>query len=455
MKKNTARTKRLDRLNESPPPHGAVEHIESFAFGPELIGERFRFGNGLQLLFVKDDSAPVTAYHTWYRVGSRHESRGKTGLAHLFEHLMFKETENFGAGEFDRRLEEAGAESNAGTWFDWTHYHVAIPTSHIGLIVRLEAERMTRLILKDPQVASEKEVVANERRYRVDDDVESTASELLWATAFTTHAYHSPTIGWMQDIDGFTTEDCVAFYRTFYAPNNATLIVVGSVSEAALLSKIQAAYGHIPPSRLPFEDVRPEPSQTDERRREILQPTQSDKVLIGYKSPALGDFDHPALSVLNEVLFGGRASRVHSKLVRELELATDLRSFVSPFRDPGLLEIFASARGSHRAELLLDTIDRELASVRHEAVREDELARAKARLELGLVAGLETADGKASTVGFYEVVLGRPNAAFERLDAVRSVTASDVVRVARRYLLESNRTLVLVRPNKTEAEAAQ
>jgi zinc protease len=455
MKKNAARTKRLTRLNQSAPPHGRVEHVESFPFGPELIGERFRFGNGLELLFVKDDSAPVTAYHTWYRVGSRHESRGKTGLAHLFEHLMFKETENFGAGEFDRRLEEAGAESNAGTWFDWTHYHVAIPTSYIGLIVRLESERMTRLILRDPQVASEKEVVANERRYRVDDDVESTASEVLWATAFTTHSYHSPTIGWMRDIEAFNTEDCLSFYRTFYAPNNATLIVVGSVSEASLLSKVQAAYGEIPPSRLPLEDVRPEPPQLDERRREIRQPTQSDKVVVGYKSPALGDFDHPALSVLNEVLFGGRASRVHSKLVRNLEVATEVRSFVSPFRDPGLLEIFASARGSHTAAEVLDAMDRELARVRHEAVHEDELARAKARLELGLVAGLETADGKASTVGFYEVVLGRPNAAFERLDAVRSVTASDVMRVARRYLLESARTIVVVRPNERNAEAAQ
>ncbi len=455
MKKSPARAKRLAHLNESAPAHGRIEHVESFPFGPELIGERFRFGNGLELLFVKDDSAPVVAYHTWYRVGSRHEIRSKTGLAHLFEHLMFKETENLGAGEFDRRLEEAGAESNAGTWFDWTHYHVAIPSSHLGLVVDLEAERMTKLIVRDPQVASEKDVVANERRYRVDDDVESTASELLWASAFTTHTYHSPTIGWMQDIEAFNTADCVDFYRTYYAPNNATVVVVGSTSEAKLLSKVQAAYGSIPPSVLPIEDLRPEPPQVDERRREIFQPTQSDKLLIGYKSPALGDFDHPALSVLNEVLFGGRVSRAHAKLIRQLEIATEVRSFVSPFRDPGLWELYASARGSSRAEELLDALDRLLSAARQQPVTAQELERAKARLELGLVAGLETADGKASTLGFYEVVLGRPNAAFERLDAIRRVTESDLLRVARRYLVESARTIVVVRPTPANEEAAE
>ncbi|MEZ4224058.1 MAG: pitrilysin family protein [Polyangiaceae bacterium] len=455
MAKPTARTLRLESLNRDATAHGHVEHVETFRFGPVLTGERFRFGNGLELLFIKDDSAPVVAYHTWYRVGSRHEVRGKTGLAHLFEHLMFKETEHLGPGEFDRRLEAAGAESNAGTWLDWTHYHVAIPKSHLGLVIELEAERMAHLIVRDPQVESEKEVVANERRYRVDDDVESTASELLWATAFTTHAYHSPTIGWMQDIEGFNTADCVAFYRTFYAPNNATVIVVGSASEATLLKQMQSAYGSIAPSELPVEDSRPEPPQTDERRREIRQPTQTEKVLVGYKSPALGDHDHSALTVLSEILFGGRAARAYGSLIRKQELATEVRAFVSQFRDPGLLEIFVSARGEVSAETLLDALDAELIALRRQPVTEDELGRAKARIELGLLAGLETADGKASTLGFYEVVLGRPNAAFERLRAVQQVSQSDVLRVARRYLLESARSVVVVRPSEHAAEAAQ
>src|SRR5690606_8104153 len=150
-----------------------------------------------------------------------------------------------------------------------------------------------------------------ERRYRVDDDVEGTVNELLWKTAFRTHAYHWPTIGWMEDIENFTVEDCHEFYKTYYAPNNATLVVVGDVTEAALLSKVASAYGTLPAPDLPIEDVRPEPPQVELRRFEIEQPTPTQELAVGYKCPGIGDFDHPALSLLSEVLFGGRASRAY------------------------------------------------------------------------------------------------------------------------------------------------
>jgi zinc protease len=451
------RAKSLAELNASATPNGQVAHLETVAFGPALNVERFRFGNGLELLFCEDHSAPVIAYHTWFRVGSRHEREGKTGLAHLFEHLMFNEVEGRKAGEFDRKLEEAGAESNASTWLDFTQYNVSIPKDQLPLVVKLESERMSRLVLRDPQVKSEKEVVANERRYRVDDDVEGAVSELLWATAFDNHAYRWPTIGWMKDIEGFTTEDCLEFYRTYYAPNNAVLVIVGDVTEAALLKRLSAAYGALPASTLPLEDVRPEPPQSGERRVEVSKPTTTEKLVVGYHSPAMGDFDHPALSLLAEVLFGGRASRLHQKLVRELELATEVRAFVGPFRDPGLFEVFASAREGQNAEKLLAVIDAEFEKIQHEPITPEEIARASARLELGLLAGLETVDGKASTLGFYETVLGRPGAAFERLETTRRVTASDLVRVARRYLLPRYRSVIVVRPDSSasSAEAAQ
>lgn len=449
-----ARDKRLAQLNEGAPPLARVTHVGTTAFGPALALERFRLGNGLDVLLCEDHSAPVVAYHTWYRVGSRHEREGKTGLAHLFEHLMFNETENLPAGEFDRKLEEAGAESNAATWLDWTHYNIAVPKEQLGLVVSLEAERMSHLVLRDPQVTSEKEVVANERRYRVEDDVEGSVSEVLWATAFQEHAYKWPTIGWMADIEGFTTDDCQEFYRTFYAPNNATIVVAGDVTESALLSRIQKAYGHLPASTLPLEDVRPEPPQTEERRRELTKPTATEKIAVGYHSPAMGDFDHPALSLLAEVLFGGRASRMHQTLVRKLEIASEVRVFVGPFRDPGLMEIYASARGTHRAEELLSAIDQEIAKVLSDKIPDDEIERARARLELSLIAGLETADGKASTIGFYDTVLGRPAAAFERLDDLARVTASDLRRVARRYLVPERRTIILVRAQLAEKKEA-
>ncbi len=449
-----SRDRRLAQLNENASPFAQIRHLGTTAFGPALSVERFRFGNGLELLLCEDHSAPVVAYHTWYRVGSRHERPGKTGLAHLFEHLMFNETERLGPGEFDRKLEEAGAESNAATWLDWTQYNIAVPKQQLPLVVTLEAERMSRLLLKDPQVTSEKEVVANERRYRVEDDVEGAVSETLWSTAFQSHAYQWPTIGWMADIEAFTTEDCQDFYRTYYAPNNASIVVVGDVTEAALLAKVQKAYGHLAPSTLPLEDVRPEPPQTEERRRELSKPTATEKLAVGYHSPAIGDFDHPALSLLSEVLFGGRASRMHQALVRKLEIASEVRVFVGPFRDPGLTEIYASARGTHTAETLLAEIDREIARVCEEAIPEAEIERARARTELSLVAGLESADGKASTIGFYDTILGRPGAAFERLDELSRVTASDLRRVARRYLVPERRTVILVRAQTAEKKEA-
>ncbi|HEY2404886.1 MAG TPA: pitrilysin family protein [Polyangiaceae bacterium] len=457
VKAAATRHKRLAEINAAAPPNGAVEHLETIAFGPALAVERFRFKNGLELLFCADHSAPVIAYHTWFRVGSRHEHEGKTGLAHLFEHLMFNEVEGRKAGEFDRKLEEAGAESNASTWLDFTQYNVSIPKDQLGLLVKLESERMSKLVLRDPQVTSEKEVVSNERRYRVEDDVEGAVSELLWATAFREHAYRWPTIGWMKDIEGFTTEDCAAFYRTFYAPNNAVLVIVGDVSEAQLLKRLSGAYGHIPGALLPLEDVHPEPPQLEERRVEIKKPTSTEKIALGYHSPAMGDFDYPALSLLAEILFGGRASRLYQRLVRDLELASEVRAFVGPFRDPGLFEVYASAREGKTGEQLLSVIDEEFARAQREPVSEAEIARASARLELSFLAGLETVDGKASTLGFFDTVLGRPGLGFERLEATRRLTASDLLRVARRYLLARQRSTILVRPDLSaeRAEAAQ
>jgi len=451
------RDARLAKLNATAPEWGKVEHLETVPFGARLRVERFRFANGMELLTCEDRSAPVVAFHTFYKVGSRHEREGKTGLAHLFEHLMFNEVEGRAPGEFDRKLEEAGAESNASTWLDWTHYNIAVPKDKLGLVVGLEAERMSRLVLRDPQVTSEKEVVANERRYRVEDDVEGSVSELLWATAFTRHAYRWPTIGWMKDIEGFTTGDCEEFYATYYAPNNAVLVVVGDFVETTLLEKVAKAYGSIAPSTLPVENYQAEPPQTTERRTEVTKPTPTEKIAIGYHGPALGDFDHLALSLLVDVLFTGRASRVHQKLVRELELAVDVRAFVGPFRDPGLVEFFASAREGHTAEELLAAIDVELARVQSEAVSAEEIERAQARTELGLLASLETVDGKATTIGFYEAVLGRPSAAFERLDAIRRIGPSDLLRAARRFFDQQGRSMVIVRKGLplAEREAAE
>jgi zinc protease len=450
-----ARRAWAEQANGGAAPGAQLTYEGALPFGTETV-HRWVLGNGLTVLLLVDDAAPVATYHTWFKVGSRHEHPGKTGLAHLFEHLMFNETENLGAGSFDRKLEENGAETNAATWVDWTYYYESLPAERLKLAIGLEAERMSRLVLREPQVASEKEVVANERRYRVDDDVEGTANELLYKTAFAQHPYRWPTIGWMEDIQGFTPEDCVSFYRTYYAPNNATVVVAGDVRERDVLLAIREAYGPLPSQVIPPEDIVPEPAQLEKREIEIRKPTATEKLLVAFKGPALGDADHAVATVLNEVLFGGRASRLYRALVVDKELATDVRGWVSTFRDPGLVECWATARGTHTTREMQTVLDGAFARVRDEVVTDDELARAKARLELGLLQQLETVPGKAEQIGFFETVLGDPAHAFRRVEAFRRTTASDLRRVARRYLIDSASTIVRVAPeNGAAREAAQ
>ncbi|NUP05826.1 MAG: insulinase family protein [Polyangiaceae bacterium] len=442
----------VTKLNASRPDARHVRYEGPAPFGQGMIVQRFALANGLRVLIEVDPAAPVVCLQTWMRVGSRFEKTGKTGISHLFEHLMFGETEESAHGAFDRMLEEAGGETNAATSLDWTYYHQNLPREALALGLRLEAERMGKLILREPQVASEKEVVANERRQRVDDDVDGAVNEILYREAFRTHAYGIPTIGWMQDILGFTPEDCVSFYRTYYAPNNATLVLVGDVDLEASLGLIADHMGALVASDIPVEDVKPEPPQTEERRIEVDKPSPTHRVAIGYKCPALGDFDHAPLVVLNEILFGGRSSRVHRRLLKELEIATEVRGWVGTGRDPSLYDISLTARDDVTGEALLAAFDAEIAKVLADPVQEAELDRAKSRLELGTLQSLESVSGRAETIGFYDTVLGEPGALFTKLDAYRRVTRSDVLRVARRCLVNDVRTLVLVRPTADEPD---
>lgn len=445
----------LSKINATAPSHGAVRFCGSHRFGSHLTIDQYQLGNDLRILFVPDHSAAVVAYHTWYRVGSRDERQGKTGIAHLFEHLMFNETTNLPKGEFDRRLEAVGAESNASTWVDYTQYNISAPAPELPLLVQIEADRMQNLVLRKPQVESEIEVVANERRYRVEDDVEGSMSETLWSNAFRVHPYHWPTIGWMPDILGFTTDDCAAFYRQYYAPNNATVVIVGDFTPEHALSLLSQSYGKIAPSRLERSAYPEEPPQTEARKVELEKPTATEKVTIGFRAPKLAESDHLVAQVLSEVLSGGRASRLYRKLVRELELASEVRVFVTPFSDPGLLEFYASGREGVPAERLIAVLEQELAALRETGVQQEELNRAQARFELGLLHGLETADGKANTIGFYDCLLQQPAAAFDRLVASSRVTPDEVLAFARRYLNPHQGTTVIVRPNGEQADSLE
>jgi len=419
--------------------------VSTQPFGHALQVRRYRLGNGLTVLSLVDRSAPTISYHTWFRVGSRHERPGKTGLAHLFEHLMFNATKTHAHGEFDRLMERAGAEVNAATWTDWTYYYENAPKGALSLLVELEADRMHNLVLRAPQVHSEKEVVVNERKLRVEDDIEGRALEQLYATAFKRHPYGWPTIGWMNDIRGFTVQDCRDFYRTHYAPNNATVVVVGDFQEARALAEIQKRYGHLPASRRPPPPKLPRESvQRRERVHRIAAPTPSGKILVGYRAPGFTHADTPPLTVVNEVLFGGRSSRLHQRLCLDEELALSVRGGVSPFIDPGLFEIWISLREGKANEAALQSMDATIDSLAADGPTDEEIEKAVHQIELSFLYGMETAGGKAEQLGFYETVCDDGAAAFDRLEAYRAVTAADVRRVAAKYLRRARRTRIEV-----------
>ncbi len=437
----------VERLNRGVSKRNARwTFVRDHGFGDALTLRRFRLGNGLTVLTLLDRSAPTVSYHTWFRVGSRQEQPGKTGLAHLFEHLMFNGTRGHPHGDFDRLLEGAGAEANAATWTDWTYYYENAPRSALPLLIELEADRMQNLVLRAPQVASEKEVVANERKLRVDDDIEGQALELLYATAFRRHPYGWPTIGWMKDIRGFNVRDCQRFYRSHYAPGNATVVVAGDFDEQKALASIQEHYGAFPKAAAPKPVVYPkEPSQRTERIAQLRATTPSEKILLGYRAPAFGHPDTPALVVANEVLFGGRSSRLHRVFCIEEEIALSVRGSISPFVDPGLFEMWIFVHEGRRPQDALARLEEELFALGSDGPTRAELDKAINQLELSFLHSMETAGGKAEQIGFYETVAGDGSAVFDRLQAYRGVTAGDVKRVVRKYLRRSRRTRVEIR----------
>jgi zinc protease len=419
-------------------------------FGDRLSVERFGLANGLELLVLRDPSAAIVSYHSWFRVGSRDELPGKTGQAHLLEHLMFIATERYPEGEFDRLVERAGGESNAATWVDWTYYYENLPSSELGLAIRLEAERMRNLVLAAPRVASEKDVVLSERRDRVEDDIDGAVSELLFASAFgRKHPYGWPTIGWKKDIEGFSARDCARFYARHYAPDRATLVVAGDVEPAAVARAVARAYGPIPASGVARAPVPPPPRPVAKERTLRLS-TPTEKLALAWRAPAFAHSDHAVAVILSQILTGGRSARLYRDLVHDHELATDARATVSPFQHAALFDIWVSARDGKRIDSSLARVERALRRLCRELVSTEELDKVKNRLELGFLAALETIPGKAEQIGFSSIVAGDPAHAFRRLAEYRRTTPDDIRRVAR-AIFEAPRVGIRVLPSARPA----
>jgi zinc protease len=415
--------------------------------GP-LSASKWRLDNGLEIVLLPDARATSVSYMTWYRVGSRDEDEaaGQTGLAHLFEHLMFTQTKGAAEGAFDKTIETAGGNSNAMTYYDFTAYLNDLPPGELAVAARLEADRMVNLDLRKKQVDNERDVVLEERLSTVEDSVDGVLDELMYKQAFKAHPYRWPVIGWMKDIKAVTLDKAVAFYRRFYAPGNAVVVLAGQFDEAAALAIITEAYGGIPASE-PAErrPATPERAPAAEVRAIIKRPVPADRMAIGFPAPGLGDADRAAYEVMAELLAGGPSARLVRELVVDKEMASSVHGDVAPTRDPGLYALWIQLTRGHTAEEAEARVMAAVADLVAKPVSAEELGRALARVETDFWRNLDSSHGRAERVGEFEIATGDFRRLFTRGAELARVTPDDVRRVAATYLGSGARSVVIAR----------
>ncbi len=404
---------------------------------------RFILPNGLKLIVVPTATKEVFSYQTWYNVGSRDESPGLSGIAHLFEHMMFKETKRLKPGEFDRLMESNGARDlNAFTSTDYTAYVQSLPVEKLDLVAKLESERMTILALTKRQFESEREVVHNERKQRTENNPEGQMFEDLQKLAFQHHPYGRPVIGFAEDLDRMTTDDCKKFYKEYYAPNNAVIAVVGGVQPEKVLRIIKKHYGKIPASKFQRSEIPHEPEQTEQRKIELKLSLQVEKAYIGYRVPSIKNDDHIPLGVLSTIMSTGRSSRLYQALV-DKGYTLDVGAGAGAAKDDNLFYVTFSAHAGKRAEEAITVLDEEIAKLANELVSDEELERAKTKLRAETFIGLDTNSAKAHFVGQFETVLGDFEIAVKSMEEVNQVTREEVRNMARKYLRPENRSVII------------
>jgi zinc protease len=413
--------------------------------GP-LALERFDFDNGLRLFVVENRIAPVFSYQTWFNVGSRDEVKGKSGLAHLFEHMMFKGTKKNPQGTFDREMESAGARDlNAFTSTDYTAYVASLPVESLPMVAGFESDRMVGLALTKEQFESEREVVHNERKQVMENNPEGKMYEELMKLAWKTHPYGRPVIGYGEDLDSMSTKDCEDFYRAYYAPNNAVICVVGAWKPEKVAAVVHKAYGKIEPQKHPIAKPAAEPPQNEERVSVMSLPVQVEKAYIGYRVPEGTHADHVPLTVMTYILSSGRSSRFYQALV-DSGVCMDQGCSVGGMKDPSLLYVSFTCQAGKKADEALSIVDREIKAFIEKGVSSEELERVKNRLRMEIHLGLATNPSMARFIGQHELVLGDVRAALAELDAIEAVTADQVKAVARKYLNKNQRSVVVGKP---------
>lgn len=421
------------------------------AFAAGEAGTDKILANGMKVIVKEDHRSPVVVSMVWYKAGSMDESVGVTGVAHVLEHMMFKGTKAVPAGRFSRIIAEAGGRDNAFTGKDYTAYFQQLHKSKLPLAMKLEADRMSNLILTNEEFAKEINVVMEERRWRTEDQPHALVYEQLMAAAYQSHPYQHPIIGWMGDLMNMQASDAKAWYDRWYAPNNATLVVVGDVKPEEVYALAEKYFGPIKAEELPKRKVFTEPAQRGMKRVNVKAPAELPYLMMGWHVPVLRDvkqdWEPYALDVLAGVLDGSDAARLNQSLVREQQLASSVGvGYDAASRGPGMFLIDATpAQGKSVADLEAAIRD-ELTKVANSGITEEELQRVKAQVVADEVFKRDSMFYQAMQIGQLETA-GLP---YDSLDTIveklKAVTAEQVQKVAQKYFGEEGLTVATLDP---------
>ena len=411
---------------------------------------RTKLRNGLQVRLKEMHTAPLISFWVWYRVGSRNERTGLTGASHWVEHMQFKGTPGFPSGVLDKAVARDGGAWNAMTWIDWTAYFETMPADKVDLGLRLEADRMANSMFKPRDVASERTVIISERQGR-ENEPSIRLSEEVQAAAFRVSPYHHDVIGDMADLESMTRNDLYNHYRSYYAPNNAVIAVAGDFQARKMLARLRELFGGLPPGPAPDQDARPEPPQRGERRVTVEGPGETAYLEMACHAPRAADADFLPMVVLDSILagpsnfnlFGGGTSNKTSRLYKalvETELAAGVSGSLAATVDPYLYTLHATVRAGRTPEQVEMAMQAELQRAMEEAVSAAELEKAMKQARAIFAYGSESITNQAFWLGYSEIFADY--SWFESyLDRLASVTPEDVQRVARKYLVHTNRTI--------------
>ena len=409
--------------------------------------------NGMRVIAHEDRAAPIVAVHLMYHAGSRHEVPGRTGLAHLLEHLMFEGSEHAPKGAFDDLLERAGGTNNGSTWLDRTNYYETVPSHAVELPLWLERDRMAHFlpVLDEEMLELQRGVVINERRQHYENRPYGLADERLSQILFPEgHPYAWPTIGYVPDLEAMSLEDLRTFYRSYYTPSNSVLVFAGDVAAEEAFALAERYFGDLPAGPA-LPPPPPAPAFAEGPRREVLEDRVSfPRVYRAWPVPAYGTEEWVALDVLAYLLADGESSRLQKALVREGRIAQDVDSYLYPTEMVGVFGIVATSRTGVPAEALEEAIDRVLAQVGDEGVTEEEVTAAVRRVRRDQVADLANVEERAEGLAYAATVLGSPARLAEVMDAYARVTPEDGARAAREWLRPERAATVVVVPAAAE-----